>query len=258
MGGESRFVWHDLMTTDVEAAKRFYGELFGWRFERGEGSPYEHISSGGRPIGGMMTLDPAHGAPPHWIGYISVDDVDAALAAVGKQGGSVYVPKTDIPTTGQFAVAADPTGGVFAPFHYTGAHPSAEPETPPPFTFCWDELMSGDPDAAARFYGAVFGWRAEHVEMPGFGRYTLFKRPGAKDAKGEEKNAGGLMQRPPEVPRTFWLTYVNVPDTDAVVAKAQQLGATPTSPPMDVPGVGRFSVLLDPQHAVFAILAPSR
>jgi hypothetical protein len=252
----SKFVWHDLMAADVEGAKRFYGELFGWRFERGKDGPYEHISAGEQMIGGMMKLDPAHGAPPHWIGYISVDDVDASLAAVTRHGGRIYVPKQDLPTVGQFAVASDPHGAVFSPFR--SAHPDSESNARPgPYTFCWDELWSTDPDGAAKFYATVFGWGAEHMEMPGFGRYTLFKRTGIKDDKGADKSAGGLMKTPPGVPHPFWLVYVAVPDADAAVEKAKKLGATITSPAMDIPNVGRFATLLDPQHAGIAVLAPA-
>src|SRR5258706_5751524 len=97
---DSKFVWHDLMAADVEAAKSFYGELFGWRFERGENGPYEHISAGDKMIGGMMKQEPAHGAPPHWIGYISVDDVDAAVASVGKHRSPTSMATRELPTVG--------------------------------------------------------------------------------------------------------------------------------------------------------------
>lgn len=257
MSAQSKFVWHDLMTSDVEAAKRFYGELFGWRFKRGDKDPYEHIIAE-REIGGMMKQDPAHGAPPHWIGYVSVDDVDAAVNSARQHGGKIYVPKTDIPTVGQFAVVADPHGAVFSPFLYKGKEGQA-PETnarPAPYTFCWDELMSPDPDAAAKFYTAVFGWGVESMEMGSFGRYSLFKRTGVKDEMGADKNAGGLMKTPPAVPHPFWLTYIAVPDADAALAKAAKLGAKVLSPAIDIPNVGRFATLMDPQHAAFAVLAP--
>ncbi|HEX9103554.1 MAG TPA: VOC family protein, partial [Polyangia bacterium] len=223
-------------------AKRFYGELFAWTFKPGD-HDYEHIVAGGHEIGGMMKLDPKHGAPPHWIGYVSVDNVDSAVAAVTKGGGKLYV-KEDIPNVGQFAVCADPQGAVFSPFHYTGKD-AGKPESnarPAPYTFCWDELLTSDPDAAVRFYTTVFGWGTEHMEMPGFGRYTLFKRTGVKDSQGMERNAGGMMKRPPNVPHSFWLAYVAVPNADAAVEKAKKLGAIIMAPPMDIPDVGRFAV----------------
>ena len=206
-----------------------------------------------------MKLNPKTGAPPHWIGYVSVDDVDAATAAVTGSGGKIYMPKMDIPTVGQFAVCANPQGALFAPFHYTGKD-AGQPESnarPGMYAFCWDELMTSDPDGAIAFYTKLFGWRTEHMEMPGMGRYTLLKRPGIKDDTGADKNAGGLIKMSSGMPRPFWMTYVAVPNADATVDKAKKLGATIATPPMDIPNVGRFATLLDPQHAPVAVLAPA-
>ncbi len=253
----SRFVWHDLMAADVPAAQKFYGGLFDWKYKVGENDHgYVHLMVGERHFGGMMKLDPAHGAPPHWLGYISVDDVDACLARVTKHGGRVAMPKMAIPDTGEFAVAMDPQGAAFAPFHYSGAKMEAEPERPHMLTFCWDELLTSDPDAAAKFYSHVFGWGVEHMDMPGFGRYTLLRRTGEKDAKGNERSAGGLMKLPPGVPHPFWLAYIAVPNADSIVEHAKRHGAMVPMPPMEVPTVGRFATILDPQHAAFAILQP--
>ncbi|MCU1280938.1 MAG: Glyoxalase-like domain protein [bacterium] len=258
MGGKSKFVWHDFMAAEVGGAKRFYGELFGWTFKPGD-HDYEHIVAGGREIGGIMKLDPAHGAPPHWIGYVSVDDVDAACATATKSGGKIYMPKMDIPKVGQFAVCADPQGAVFSPFHYTGegAGQAESNDRPGPYTFCWDELVTSDPDGAARFYATLFGWSAEHLEMPGFGRYTLLKRTGVKDEMGADKNAAGVMSLPPGVPHPFWMTYVAVESADKTADKVKKLGGTVMKPPADIPDVGRFVVLMDPQHAALAVLQPN-
>jgi len=259
MGAASKFVWHDLMTTHVEDAKKFYGEIFGWKFRSDGKDPYTHVSAGDQDIGGMVLLDKGDKTPASWVGYVGVDDVDVALAAVTKNGGKVFVPKTAIPNVGEFALAGDRQGAAFSPFHYTGPGADA-PETnvpPPLYTFCWDELLSSDPDDAAAFYSAIFGWGADRMEMPGFGTYTLLKRTGIKDEMGVDKNAGGLMKAPPGMPVSFWQTYVAVPDTDKLIAKATQNGAQLTVPPMSVPGVGRFAALLDPQKASFAVLAPS-
>jgi predicted enzyme related to lactoylglutathione lyase len=256
----SKFVWHDLMTSDVDAAKRFYAELLGWKFEGGKNGPYQHITAGDRMIGGMMKLDKP-GMPPHWLGYVDVPDVDRAVEAVKGGGGKIYAPKMSIPDTGEFAVAADPQGAVFAPFKDAGKHPLA-PETndaPAPYTFCWDELLTSDPAAAARFYGAVFGWGTDRMEMPGFGTYTLLKRTGIKDATGADKNAAGVMQMPPDAPHPpFWMVYVSVPDADATAERVKRLGGKVHAPPMDIPDVGRFFPASDPQNAALGFLAAKR
>jgi predicted enzyme related to lactoylglutathione lyase len=256
MGGKARFVWHDFMAADVGGAKRFYGELFGWTFKAGD-HEYEHIVQAGQEIGGMMKLDPKHGAPPHWIGYVAVDDVDAAVAAVQKSGGQMYV-KENIPNVGTFAICADPQGAVFSPFHHTGRG-SDQPERDDRaarYRFCWDELVTQDPEAAERFYGSLFGWSAEHMDMGGF-RYTLLKRPGVKDETGADKSAGGLMQSPPGVPHSFWMTYVSVENCDAAAEKCKKLGGSVMKEPADIPNVGRFAVMMDPQHGSFAVLQPT-
>jgi predicted enzyme related to lactoylglutathione lyase len=126
----------------------------------------------------------------------------------------------------------------------------------PHYSFCWDELMTTDPAAATKFYETVFGWRSEPVDMGPSGTYTLLKRPGVPDTKGADKNAAGLMKSPPGVPHSFWMTYVYVPDCDGIADKAKRLGATITMPPMDIPGIGRFSTMMDPQHASIAVIAP--
>lgn len=255
---KSKFVWHDLMTRDVAAAKRFYGEWFGWRFVAGERG-YEHIFAGDTGIGGIVHFADQDGSPPFWLGYVIVDDVDATTDAAKRLGGEARVRKVTIPNVGDFAIVADPHGAVFGPFYHPKSMGMPEPnELPKPYTFCWNELLTSDPDAAARFYGALFGWGVEHVEMPGFGRYSLFKRVGVKDAEGADQDAAGMMKMPPGVPHPFWLAYVAVPDADAAVDKAKRLGAFVPMAPMDVAGVGRFATIIDPQQAAIAVLAPPK
>ena len=251
--------WVDLATPDLDAAAGFYGELFGWKFRRSATDPYEHISADDKDIGGIVAVDASQAIPPHWIGYVATDDIDATLAAVTRNGGKVYVPKTDIPRVGQFAVAADPQGAMFSPFHYTGeGADQPEPSGPPgPYNFCWDELLSSDPAGAETFYRAVFGWEPEHLDMEKFGGYTLLRRPGVTDDTGGDKSAGGLMKLPEGLPGSFWLTYIAVENCDATVDKAASLGGKVLMPGTDIPGIGRFAAFLDPQGAAFSVLEPA-
>src|SRR3954468_5903023 len=183
-----------------------------------------------------MALDPQHqkGVPPHWVGYVAVDDVDGAVAAVKQLGGQVYVKET-IPNVGTFAVCADAQGAVFSPFHHTGRG-SDQPESDDRnqrYRFCWDELVTADPDAAVKFYESLFGWSHEHMDMGDF-RYTLLKRPGVKDERGGDKGAAGVMKTPPGVEQSFWLTYVSVENADATCEKAKRLGAQIMKAPDDI------------------------
>ena len=255
MGGGSRFFWHDLMAADVEGAKKFYGELFGWKYK--DDKDYVHVIAGEAHIGGIMKNQSP--APPSWIGYIAVDDCDKAVAAIQKNGGKVLVPKMDMPEVGQFAYTADPVGAVFSPMHYVGKDAGKpEPAQPGMWTFCWDELHTPDPAASAKFYSTVFGWGAETMDMGGGMKYTLLKRTGVKDAQGMDRNAAGLMQMMPGTPHPFWLAYVAVENADASADKAKRLGATVVVPPTDIPNVGRFACIMDPQKAHIAVLQPAR
>jgi len=252
-----RFVWHDLNTRDVEGAKKFYGEMFNWTFSGSESGPYIHISAGAQMIGGMREMSAQEPGPPSWLGYVGVDDVAACVSTIQGAGGRVYMPPTTIPDAGTFAVTADPTGGVFAP--WKSARPGEDDEPagmPGPFTFVWDELVSTDTAKAAAFYQKVFGWKPRAVDMGGGMIYTLFDREGTDNGRGEPKGAGGMMANPPGVQQSFWLAYVGVDNTDKLCERASKLGGNVMVPATDIPNVGRFACVSDPQGASIAVLQP--
>jgi len=256
----NRFVWHDLNTTDVDAAMRFYGEVFNWKFDASQ-REYVHVSAGDKMIGGMRKLGANEHQPPAWLGYVLVDDVAATVATIEKQRGMVYMPTTVMDGVGTFAVTADPTGGVFAPWRSARAGENqAETGMPPmpgPGQFCWDELMTTDPAAAGAFYAAVFGWQPDAVDMGGGMTYHLLRRPGTTGPDGKAIGAGGMMKSPPGVPHSFWLAYVAVDNADQSSEKAARLGGKVMVPPTDIPNVGRFACWSDPQGASLGVLAPA-
>jgi uncharacterized protein len=257
---QHRFVWHDLNTSDLEAAKRFYGEVFNWKFDKSDGE-YAHIQAGDQMIGGMRKMGANEHQPPSWLGYVLVDDVAATVATIEKQKGRVYMPTKVMDKVGTFAVTADPTGGVFAPWRSARAEEN-QPQTtvppkPAPGTFCWDELVTTDPQAAGQFYASVFGWEPHAVDMGGGNTYTLFHRPGTKGPNNQPIGAGGMMKSPPGVPHSFWMTYVSVASADQSSEKATRLGGKVMVPPTDIPNVGRFACWSDPQGAAIAVLQPA-
>ena len=155
----------------------------------------------------------------------------------------------DVMDVGRMAVIQDPQGAVVAVWQarkHVGAGVLDEPGA-----LCWTELMTTDTNAASRFYTGLFGWTAEAMPM-GPAAYTLFKRG--------EKSAGGMMAIAPEMGPMppSWLGYFAVVDCDESVAKAIMLGGKVAVSPTDVPGVGRFSVLHDPQGATFAIVGQEK
>ena len=251
MSVQGKFVWHDLMTTDVEASKRFYGELFGWRIWKGEHGDYLHISAGSVDIGGIVPPDPQRGKmPSHWNGYLAAEKIDDVMGRVAQAGGKVLAPVMDIPRVGKFAVVADPRGATFSPFQSNEWQPESD-KMPGYGEFCWDELLTDDPVAAVAFYEKVFGLGHAAMDMGPMGTYHLLKRG--------EKNAAGVMKMPPNAPHPpMWLPYVSVESADDAAARAAKLGGAVLAPPMDIPDVGRFAVLGDNTQAAIAILQPPR
>ena len=253
---KSRFVWHDLNTTDLEGSKKFYSEIFNWKLDAGGKDGYIHIEAGDEMIGGMRKVGPQEPPMTYWLGYIVVDDVAATVSSIQSAGGQVHMPATTMENVGTFSVAADPTGGGFAPWKSARAGEDVEKlGVPKPFTFCWDELMTTDPAAAGPFYEKVFGWKQRAVDMGGGMTYTLLDRPGVTTQFGPA-SAGGMMKSPPGVPHSFWLAYVAVDDCDKISERATRLGATVTVPPQDIPNVGRFACWMDPQGGSIAVLQP--
>lgn len=246
-----RFCWPEANVKDPAAAKTFYTALFGWGVRQDPDGGYAEWQVGGKSLGGLITLGAPReklGIPSHWTAYVAVASADETAAKVKECGGQVLHGPFSMEGVGRFAVVQDPTGASFS--LYQSARPV--PETPPsgPGTMCWNELMTRDPAKAAAFYEGVFGWTKQVMPMgPPVGDYVIFRHGGAM--------AGGMMDASgpmfAEVP-PHWLVYFAVEDCDATAAKAAELGATLCSPPTDIPGVGRFSVIRDPQGAVFAIL----
>lgn len=119
------FGWAELMTTDVNAAKRFYAELFGWQMEDSPmgGTNYVVLKVGDDPVGGLMALPPeCQGMPPAWGVYVTVDDIDVTVAKVEGLGGKTLRPPTEIPQVGRFAVLQDPQGAVLCAMQHAQKH----------------------------------------------------------------------------------------------------------------------------------------
>lgn len=252
-GHAGRFVWYELMTTDAAAAQDFYGSVVGWTAKPFEATSYTILHAGESGVAGVMELPRqagASGAPPHWMGYVWADSVDAAAEQVTRLGGNVHLPSSDIPGVGRFAVVADPQGAVFALFQSDMPAPGTpDPAPGSPGTIGWHELYAADWQAAFDFYAALFGWRkAEALDMGECGTYQLFSAGG--------QTVGGMMTKPPQVPTPFWLYYFSVPDIDAALAKVRAGGGQVVVEPTQVPGGGWIVQARDPQGALFALHGP--
>ncbi|MEH0937981.1 VOC family protein [Micromonospora psammae] len=241
--------WTDLATPELEAAKRFYPELFGWTGQvspQPEAGGYTIFLKDGRSVAGAgppATPDQV----PIWSTYVATDDADLAATRVEAAGGTVLVAPFDVFDQGRMAVLADPAGAVFSvwqPMAMAGAELFNVPGA-----MTWNELVSPDPEGAKVFYELVFGWHPEDQPM-GDITYTGW-RCGARIVAGMMPPLGDGY--PADLP-AYWSVYFAVADADATAARAAELGGTILVPPRDIP-TGRTAALRDPHGALFSITA---
>ena len=238
------FSWTDLATTDVDAAKRFYTDLFGWDLEDLEipgGGIYTMAEVDGRRVAAISAVQ-HEGQPPAWNAYVTVEDADADAAKAGELGGTVVAEPFDVMTAGRMAVIADPTGAIFCTWQ-PGDNIGAQLVNGHGL-LSLTQLNTTDPEQASGFYSGLFGWRTEPTEgteIPYWGIYL-----------GDNLNAG-MMGLPPDQPAPpHWLVYFGHNDLDAAAEKISSAGGTLLVPKMPVPG-GEIVVAQDAQGAVFGL-----
>jgi predicted enzyme related to lactoylglutathione lyase len=249
----SKFVWYELMTSDMKAAEAFYKSVVGWNSETWQGAmPYTMMKVGDTGVAGLMTIPEEAakmGQPPAWVGYIYSDNVDKQADAIRKAGGKVHREPSDIPEIGRFAVMADPQGAVFMLFKPHGEE-RPMPAAGAPGTFGWRELYTTDWEKGFDFYSRQFGWEKDQaMDMGAMGTYQLFK------INGEQ--AGGIMNKPAEVPVPSWGYYINVKEINAAADRVKSAGGKVVHGPMDVPGGSKIVQCTDPQGAFFSLVAPA-
>ncbi|HEY2526555.1 MAG TPA: VOC family protein [Xanthobacteraceae bacterium] len=246
-----RFLWYELTTTHMEAAKAFYAKVVGWGTQDASmpGMPYTLFTAGGVFVSGMMTLPPdasTVGARPRWIGYVGVDDVDATADRLQRLGGVVQVPPTDVPNISRFSIATDPQMATIALFKWLNP---AQGQPAAPGTrggVGWHELFTADCEQAWAFYRELFGWQKGVADSGAMGTYQLFAAGG--------QTIGGIFTKPPTVPVPFWLYYFNVADIDAAAARVQANGGQILNGPTEVPDGSWIVHCTDPQDALFALV----
>jgi predicted enzyme related to lactoylglutathione lyase len=242
------FSWTDLSTPDPEAAKGFYGGLFGWE---AEDLPIPDDAGGG--VYTMLRLDgksaaavsaAREGQMTAWLSYITVDDLDAVASRSGELGGTVLAGPFDVMDAGRMAVLQDPTGAVFAVWQprenigaeIVNAHGAVT----------LNQLNTTDPERAQEFYTQLFGWRIEQVQGGEQAYWGIYN--------GERLN-GGMMQLPADMGApSHWLVYFGIDDIDAAAERIGGSGGTVIVPTMDVPG-GQILVAQDAQGAAFGLFA---
>jgi uncharacterized protein len=257
----SKFIWHDLMTPDVDGAQNFYSKVIGWEIADGgmPGGNYlicnvgKATPDGANGVGGMMAFGPDDdkNVPPFWSGYIHTPDVGKAAKQAVKLGGKIFKEPTLVPETVEFAILTDPSGAMF---NIMRPIPQGEltvfaPGTPG--TMGWNELLSGDWKEAWEFYHAMFGWeKMEALEMGPMGTYQTFGLEG--------KSFGGMMNKRAEMPMAYWNYYWNVASCEEAIKTLNAAGGKVMFGPMQVPGGSWIVNATDPQGAMFAVLSAGK
>jgi len=256
------FIWYELLTTNIAAAKRFYDAVVGWNIQDKSDFPNDYRMIGrsdGKFAGGAMQLSEEskeHGARPCWLGYILVPDVDASVASISAEGGQVHMPAFDIPGVGRVAMVTDPQG---APFYIMKPQPPEGDPDAKSDVFSpteaqrvrWNELSTTDQDGAIDFYKRQFGWNQEGaMPMGEMGDYRFIQANGV--------NIGAIMRKPPQRPVSVWSYYIGVDDIDRAIQAITEGGGQVLNGPNEIPG-GEFALnAMDPQGAAFGIVGPRK
>lgn len=243
---EGEFVWYELLTSDVDAARTFYADVVGWTIVD-SGMPhmrYLLAQVESRNVAGLMTFPPdSPGRSPAWLCHIAVEDVDAMAARIVAAGGAIERAAADIPGVGRFAVVSDPQGAVFTLFRGDGTPPPALAREVPG-NVGWHELRTSDAEAAFPFYESLFGWtKAAANDMGAMGLYQTFDVHGAW--------VGGMMNLPQVPPH--WAFYFNVDDIGSAVTRLVAAGGQVVNGPHEVPGGSWVVMATDPQGGHFAL-----
>ncbi|HEV7633014.1 MAG TPA: VOC family protein [Steroidobacteraceae bacterium] len=256
----SSFIWYELLTTDSNAAAKFYGAVVGWKIAdrpdpMEDGRDYRTIGrSDGGSAGGLFQLTAdmlKHGAKPTWLGYLHVNDVEAAVAAIETDGGKKLM-KMDLPV-GQIAMVTDPMGTPFyvmSPIPPPGK-PDAVSDVFDPKAeqrVRWNELQSPDLARAKAFYAKHFGFEFNEImPMGAMGDYCFVDQGGLR--------LGAIMQKPEQSPIASWLFYFGVPSAAAAKRAIEAGGGKITNGPHQVPGGDWIVTATDPQGAPFGVVS---
>ncbi|MBV9549569.1 MAG: VOC family protein [Alphaproteobacteria bacterium] len=254
------FFWYDVMTSDVEAAGRFYCDAVGWQIES-QGPDYNAFTVNGPnsqriATAGLMAVPEdakRMGARPAWMGYIQVPDVATACEGIREAGGKIFKGPITIDNIITFAVAADPQGAGFLIAKPLPQIPPARPAPGTPGTIGWHELYATDWQAVWHFYERQFGWsKSTAMDMGAMGTYQILRMGG--------DDAGAMMTKPKEnpAPQPYWSFYINVASVTAAAEKIKAGGGTVLMGPHEVPGGQHILQALDPQGALFALVSAGK
>jgi uncharacterized protein len=241
------FAWYELLTTDVAAAGAFYGQVVGWGVKDASttGQAYAVFTAGSATIAGLMELPEEGrrlGATPRWVGYVSVDDMDATAAQIRRRGGAILVPPTDS-NIGRISVVADAQKATFALIKEPAYGQQKPDGLDQPGRVGWHELLAADRKEIFDFYRELFGWQKANADPADL--YQLFSAGG--------HTIGGMLTKLPSVAQPCWLYYFNVDDIGAAAKRVNAGGGRVLQGPIELPDACWIARCADPQGGLFAL-----
>jgi predicted enzyme related to lactoylglutathione lyase len=244
-----QFVWQELLTEDVQAARRFYGSLFGWQFEETErlGKPYLVVRAGGDYVAGIVPVERQRSDEPvtQWLSYLLVGDVDVAAQGFADAGGKILVSPTDLRNSARAAVVTDPAGALLG-LVSTEAELPELPADPPLGSFFWRDYFAQDVQVSLDLYRQFPGYRVQEESHSGTLHYVI--RHGALS-----KPLAGLIPIGDSPVRPNWLPYVRVADPAALARRTSELGGSVLLEPNPEARDGSVAIVADPNGGALAL-----
>jgi predicted enzyme related to lactoylglutathione lyase len=241
-----KIVWNDLITDNLDAARDFYGALFGWTFEHasGKGGRYVLARSGKVYVAGIVEVRAANRAAKisRWLPYVSVPDVDGSVSKASAAGARIAVAALNV-NLGRVAAIIDPEGAVIGFARIRIGDPDDATTAPGLGRVIWTELLASDPQAEARFYGDVVGYEPSTIARRG-GQYTFLARDGT--------NRSGIVKNPTDA-APVWLTYFGVDDPVAAEGRVTALGGAVVVRASQQLREGSMAVVTDPTGALLVV-----
>ena len=243
-----KVVWYDLMTEDLDSARQFYGELFGWQFEGSEGAgrgDYSVARSGNTYVAGLLEVRRPDDGTRHsrWLPYISVADVDEAVMRATTNGGRVAAAPRDV-AYGRVAAVIDAEGGVVGLARSSLGDPDDRTTAAAPGRPVWTELLAADQAVASRFYEHLVGYATRTIERRN-GEVVLLESNGIDRA--------AILQRPNDAVMPVWVTFFGVDDPRASAARAAALGGEIILDASNEFRDGTVAIVTDPSGAVLVL-----
>lgn len=245
--------WVELNVPDIDAAAAFYAQLFGWTATApaptDADAGYRMFTQDGANVAGLMPVM-SEAQPTAWLSYISVDNAELTTAKVRAAGGEPLFDPVDVMDLGRMAFLRDPSGAAFGIWQAKGFHGADLVNEP--VSLCWTELLTRDRDAVLAFYPQVFDWTPGTPDFADSdSTYTVWRNSDGHPVAGAMEMTAPMFA--PDVP-AHWSVCFAVTDTDAILSRGVDLGASVGMAAMDSP-IGRFGGLVDPQGAAFTVLA---